>query len=284
MVRRYGFSNGVSSGHNPLVKLRTLVAALFVVGCGGSTPATPPPTEAPPAETTTPLATAATGFAPDSIISVIEGPLRVRSKPSVDADSEKFTPLLETGQRLFVISGPAQGSGYNGYLVRPVAKRVTQDGWISAGSREGVPWVEQAAVDCPSVTTLADINKLDRPLRILCYGGKELTFTTTIYWGGLCADSSALAKPDWMDGCLSTFRWGAKTTDVIVAVPPELQDKVGNHDEGDSFKAKVTAHLDDPGALTCEPKSGLAGDPVIVHSTVELDCRAMFVATSFEKL
>ncbi|MES1239854.1 MAG: hypothetical protein ABUL57_03230, partial [Chloroflexota bacterium] len=122
-----------------------------------------------------------------------------------------------------------------------------------------------------------------RPLRILCYGGRELTFTTTIYWGGSCGES-ILAKPDWMAGCLTTFRWGSKTTDLIVAVPPELADKAGSHAEGDSFKAKVTAHLDDPGALTCEPKAGVAGDPVIVHSTVELDCRAMFVATSFEKL
>jgi hypothetical protein len=133
------------------------------------------------------------------------------------------------------------------------------------------------------VATLPDIGALDPALRILCFGGRELTFTTTVVWGGLCGDGALFDKPDWMASCLSTFHWGSKTSSVIVAVPPELADAVGAHKLGDTLKAKVTAHLDDPGALTCTPKAGAPGDPVIVAATVILDCRVMFVATSFEK-
>jgi hypothetical protein len=258
--------------------------ALMVGACGGATPATEaPPASAPAPTDAGPAETAATGYAPDTLLSIIEGPLRVRSKPSVDADSEKFNPLLETGQRVFVISGPVQGSGYDWYLVRSVAKRVTQDGWISVAARDGTPWAERAAVDCPAVPTLTDIGALDPAVRILCYAGKDLTFTATVVWGGNCSTGVLFDKPDWLAGCASTFRWGGKSSTVIVAVPPELKDAVGSHKQGDSMKAAVTAHLDDPGAATCAPKAGVAGDPVIVAAGVILDCRAMFVATSFEQ-
>jgi hypothetical protein len=125
---------------------------------------------------------------------------------------------------------------------------------------------------------------MDGALRILCFSGKELTFTTTLVWGANCGEANVLAKPDWMAGCLSTFRWGGKTSDVFVAIPPEVADAAGAHELGDTFKAKVTAHLDDPGALTCQPKPVPGADPVILVATAILDCRAMFVATSFEKV
>jgi hypothetical protein len=261
-----------------------VLLASILAACGGESPATQAPSAAPASATeASPAASAGTGYAPDTLLSVIEGPLRVRSKPSVENDSIKFTPLLETGQRLYVISGPVEGSGYTGwYLVRPVAKRVTSDGWVSAAARDGTPWLEPAAVDCPSVPTLADIDALDAAVRILCFAGRELTFTATITWGANCGESNVLSKPDWMAGCLSTFRWGSKSSDVFVAVPPELKDAAGTHKLNDAFKATVTAHLDDPGALTCQAKPVLNVDPVILAASAILDCRAMFVATSFE--
>ncbi|HJP89844.1 MAG TPA: hypothetical protein VJ850_12485 [Candidatus Limnocylindrales bacterium] len=262
--------------------LNAALLAFTVAACGGNPPATQAPAQTASPTEAAPAESAPTGYAPDTLLSIIEGPLRVRSKPSVDADSEKFSPLLETGQRVYVISGPVQGSGYNWYLVRPVSKRVTQDGWISVAARDGTPWAEPAAVDCPAVPTLADISALDPALRILCYREKELTFTATLVWGGNCA-SLLFDTPDWMAGCLSTFKWGGKTSTVIVAIPPELKDAAGSHKQGDSMKATVTAHVDDPGAATCAPKAGAPGEPAIVAATVILDCRAMFVATSFEK-
>lgn len=269
------------------MRIRWLGAALLAsvtAACGGSTPATLAPAATTAPTDAAPIETAATGFAPDTLLSIIQGPLRVRSKPSVAEDSIKFTPLLETGQRVYVISGPvADGTGYNWYLVRPVAKRVTQDGWISVAARDGTPWAEPAAVDCPAVPTLVDISALDPALRILCYREKELTFTATLTWGGNCG-SVIFDKPDWMAGCLSTFRWGGKSSTVIVAIPPELKDAAGSHKQGDTIKATVTAHVDDPGAATCTPKAGTTGEPAIVAATVILDCRATFVATSFAQL
>lgn len=263
----------------------TLLVAAILAGCGGESPATDAPSAAPAsAPDGTAGASTTTGYAPDTLLSVIEGPLRVRSKPSVEEDSVKFTPLLETGQRLYVIKGPVEGSGYAGwYLVRPVAKRVTVDGWVSAAARDGVPWLEPAAVDCPSVPTLADIDAMDAAIRIPCFAGKELTFTATITWGAMCGDANLLSKPDWMAGCLSTFRWGGKSSDVFVAVPPGLQSTVGTNKMGDSFTATVSARLDDPEALTCKPKPVLNVEPDILAASAILDCRAMFVVTSFER-
>jgi hypothetical protein len=259
--------------------LAPLVAVVLVAACNGSTPAT----EAPSEPTAAPVETAGTGYAPDTLLSVIEGPLRVRSKPSVEDDSVKFTPLLDSGQRLFVISGPVEGSGYvSWYLVHPLGG-ATPNGWASAAARDGTPWLEPAAADCPPVLTLSDLGRMDPALRILCAAGRELTFTTTVTWGANCGDANELAKPDWMAGCLSTFRWGGKDSTVVVAVPPDLAGAVGDNQLGDTYKATVTAHLDDPAALTCEPKTGLQGEPVIVAATVVLDCRAMFVATVFDR-
>jgi hypothetical protein len=199
------------------------MAAVVAAACDNAPPAVEVTTA--PAESTpevTPEPTLA-GYAPDTVLSIIEGPLRVRSKPTVDADSEKFNPLLATGQRVYVISGPVAGSGYSSwYLVRSVAKRVTQDGWISAAARDGTPWVEPNAVDCPESATLADIGALDPALRIPCFRGQELTFTTTITWGAQCGDGVLVEQPDWLSGCLTTIRWGGKTSNGVVAGPPEL--------------------------------------------------------------
>jgi hypothetical protein len=261
-----------------------MLVASIVAACGGSDATPETPTQAPAsAPEVTAEPSVAIGFAPDTLLSIIEGPLRVRSKPSVEADSIKFTPLLETGQRVYVISGPVEGSGYTGwYLVRPVSKRVTQDGWISTAAREGTPWAEPAAIDCPTAT-LADIDAIDAALRIVCFSGREFTFTATVVWGAMCGAANTLSNPDWMAGCLSTFRWGSKTSDVFVAIPPELAGSVGDFKMGDTFKATVTAHLDDPGATTCKPKPVQDADPVILAASAILDCRAMFVATSFQK-
>jgi len=265
--------------------MATLLAAALLAGCGGSESATPQPaateapvpTEAGPAATDPPI-----GFAPDSIISVVAGPLRVRSKPSVEDDSVKFTPLLDSGQKLFVISGPVQGSGYDWYLARTVDDRVTQDGWVAVQSRDGIPWMEPAAIGCPPAT-LSDMARMDGAVRLHCFGSRDISFTTTLYAGATCDGTSQIADPTWLSDCQWTFRWGSKMSDVIVAVPPSLIDAVGAHAAGDAIKATVVAHMDDPVAQTCHPKSGLDVDPVILAASVILDCRTVFVATTFER-
>jgi len=265
--------------------MAALLAGVILAGCGGGDAATQAPaaSEAPAATEPGPPATdPPIGFAPDSIISVVAGPLRVRSKPSVDEDSVKFTPLLDSGQKLFVISGPVQGSGYDWYLARTVADRVTQDGWVAVQSRDGVPWMEPAAIGCPPAT-LGDMARMDGALRLYCYGSRDISFTTTLYAGATCDGTSQVADPTWLSDCQWTFRWGSKTSDVIVAVPPDLIAAVGPHAQGDAIKATVVAHMDDQVAQTCHPKGGIDVDPVILAASVILDCRTIFVATSFQR-
>ena len=60
-----------------------VLVVLAVAACGGNKPVTQAPPVATAAPTNTPVESAATGYAPDTLLSIIEGPLRVRSKPSV---------------------------------------------------------------------------------------------------------------------------------------------------------------------------------------------------------
>jgi len=76
--------------------------------------------------------------------------LRVRSQPNVGDQSIKYEPLLERGTEVHILDGPVAGSGYWWYEVslKPgvLANDVTE-GWISAGERDGVPWIVCMGID-----------------------------------------------------------------------------------------------------------------------------------------
>jgi hypothetical protein len=81
---------------------------------------------------------------PGYLVQVTDGGLRVRSKPSVEADSLKYTPLLEAGTSLSLVDGPVAGSGLWWYRVRLDAALDggQTEGWVAAGDRHGATWIE----------------------------------------------------------------------------------------------------------------------------------------------
>ena len=251
--------------------------------------ASPGVTPKPVAPTATPLppcdGDAGTGaFEPDSIVCVIEGPQRIRSLPNTSDDSVKLEPLLHSNERLFVMDGPKDGSGYAWYLVhRTPAYVATADGWVAAGARDGTPWLALATVTCPSDPTLAELGSMDSMERIHCYHDREFTFTDTVVAGPMCGDGSVLQSPTWMAGCTSTLFWGATNSGAILAVPPDLAEALGAVEPDVSFQATVTAHMDDPAARTCKPYQGVEADYDLLNPGIILMCRGMFVATSFER-
>jgi hypothetical protein len=262
----------------------TLLAA---ISTPGSTPepslaavATPP--EATPPGPTCEGGAPTTSFAPDSIVCVTAGPLRLRSRPNTSDASAKFEPLLETGQFLFVIDGPTAGSGYTWYLVHKTPGWIDRaDGWVAAAAREGTPWLAPATVSCPADPSLEVLGAIDAMQRIHCYHSREFTFTGTVQAGPMCGDGVVLKSPDWMAQCLSTFYWGQG---LVVTVPPSLVDKVGDVDPEVSFTATITAHMDDPAARTCLPDKGFEADYELLNPGTVLMCRTMFVATAFERI
>lgn len=263
-------------------------------GAAAATGSTPSPGDAGP-PTAEPSSTSDTAvFEADSVVRVVEGPLRARSRPRVAGDSELLTPLLATGQKLFVLQGPERASGYDWYFVSPIDSDTAPAGWVAAAARDGTPWIAPAAVSCPQSPSLDDLAAIDWVRRVACYGGgepvsseppRDFTFTDRLYWGPMCGDGGDLGH-EWMAECRSTFYWGVDDRGVILAVPPSLLDALGDVEPGGSFRATVTAHLDDPAARTCSLVSGWEGeiDYALVTPTQVLWCRAFFVASSLVRV
>ncbi len=74
---------------------------------------------------------------------VVDGGVRVRSLPTVDAMSIKYEPLLSRGESLFVVDGPVTADGYDWYLVQAL-QGIDRGpfGWVAAASREGETWID----------------------------------------------------------------------------------------------------------------------------------------------
>lgn len=289
-----------------------VVMAVVLAGCAGTQPSTPistpgltagqspeisstpsAPTATEPAPTepaSTPGVTCQAGaatptFEHDSIVCVVNGPLGARSKPNTSKSTVTFEPLLQAGQLLFVIDGPVEGSGFPWYLVQDTLGNFERaDGWVAAVAEDGTPWLASATVSCPTDPSLEVLASMDAMLRLNCYHAREFTFTDTVVVGVTCGAGGILKSPEWMAGCLSTLSWGRANSGVIVAIPPDLADAVGDVDVDLSLQATITAHMDDPAAQTCVPYEGIEGDYDLINPGTVLACRGMFVATSFERV
>jgi hypothetical protein len=280
---------------------RCLAFVLVVAGCGGATGTTVPmssdeptpsvrvtaaasPSFEPTAPASpvgaTPSAVATYRFAPDSIAVVVEGPLLIRSRPSVSVGSRK-QGLLGTGERLFVIEGPERGSDYDWYFVMPV-EDYGEFGWVAAADHDGTPWLRPATASptCPADPTLEELVN-DPLVSLLCYGSREFTFTDTLRGCPTSFVTDTVASPAWIADCWTTFFWGS-TALVALAIPPHLVDDAAPREAHDSFQATVVAHRDDPVARTCEPPPDLppGSEYDVAKAQVVLDCRLTFVATS----
>ena len=223
----------------------------------------------------------------DSIATVVDGPVRVRSRPRIAADSRKFDPLLPTGANVFVIDGPQRGSDYDWYLVRTLGQE-THDGWVAVADHDGAPWLEPGTASCVADPTLDQLARMEGTLRVFCYSAQTFTFTDSLSWGPMCGDGNILASPAWMASCWTSFAWGSAggvDAGAALAITPDLLDAAGPREGEDSFEATVVAHLDDPAARTCEPYTGLPeADYELLKVSVVLDCRATFVASSLVRL
>ena len=98
--------------------------------------------------------------------------LRVRSKPSTDADSLKYEPLLAVGAGMTILEGPVAGSGlwwYRVHLEDGLALEGGRtEGWVAAGSRDGTPWIGVGGgLDCGGGEE-PSLEPGESPLDIVC--------------------------------------------------------------------------------------------------------------------
>ena len=105
--------------------------------------AAPSPSEAQataPAETAPASASPGTASrlaAGDIAAMVSDGRLVIRTLPGTGADSAIFKTKIYPGQRLLILEGPVEASGYPWFRVQ----LGTIEGWVAAASREGEPWL-----------------------------------------------------------------------------------------------------------------------------------------------
>jgi hypothetical protein len=207
-------------------------------------------------------------YRPDSIVEVVTANLRVRSQPRVASDSTLFEPLLQPGDRLFVVHGPVIASNYEWYQVAPIGSDPDRpgfalpSGWVARGDHDGTPWIASVTPDCPAVPIeIADLSAMHALERVACFGDTPLSFRAVVEGGsqsGWHAIPSVVLDPDSPSG-----------TDVAI----EPGDAVTPSDLPNRRVVLLEGAFDQPHAINC----GL-GDPEEPWLAV-LDCRSIFVVS-----
>ena len=232
----------------------------------------------------------------DAYARVVTDDLRVRSKPGVSGDSTKLEPLLQRDTLVLVVDGPVQASGYDWYQVQPLARSdldepVAPFGWVAAAGKDGEPWIEPDAVECPPVPTdldgLANLSEIsENYYGITCFSGDEISFTARLVtpdsWCGLGAETNW--DPVWMGTCSappnylvrlddddggSAF-WPAWSPDVDLGIAPPMESPPDMWPQ-----VRVTGMFDHPAAQSCRSRPDSKVDPEVI-----LNCRRLFVVTS----
>ena len=92
--------------------------------------------------------------------------LRVRTEPETATGHLVLEPLLQPGTKLYVVDGPVGDSGFRWYKVMTfetmstcrrrataVDEPIVVEGWVAVADKNGEPWVQPAAMDCPAAPT-----------------------------------------------------------------------------------------------------------------------------------
>ena len=223
----------------------------------------------------------------DGFADVLVTDLAIRSKPSVATDS-KVLGRLTTGDRVFILKGPVEGSGFAWYQVAPRDWESGEKpvGWIAAGSRDGEPWLEGRTPDCPplpvEVGTLAAMTSFER---LSCFGSRDLTFNAGIgEWTDDFGPTHPWGTPDWLNPIGSGRSIGG-LGDVAFAPGLELPGELPGDEESD-LGYRVRGHFDDPASSTCRSGTVEWNDETNTETrhkdpAVEsvLACRTRFVVT-----
>jgi hypothetical protein len=236
-----------------------------------------------------------TPFAADTLAEVVSPRLRIRSEPRVAADSIKYEPLLDVGDRLFILDGPVVASDYEWYQVvawRPDNLYATwPTGWVARADHDGSPWVRSSADACPSGTVTTDVvSDLHPQERVACFGDRPLRLRAFVWGDGdsrPCTPEPMVAcveGPAWLTG---DEGWRAEADTTIdtpsIGGPPLAIDPDGSVAPS-ALEAGAMVELggafDHPAARQCRPgAAGADAEPMSV-AAAQLACRARFVVTS----
>jgi hypothetical protein len=222
----------------------------------------------------------------DGFARVLADDLVVRSEPSVGAGSRILERHLAKGDRVYLIEGPVDGSGYRWYQVAGSL------GWVAAAGRDGGPWIEGLELTCPkkpvTIGRLAAMTGLER---VACFGDAPLTFVAYLRGIGHFDGGELTAcggEPGWLVRAPWEFldvgdRDGPTMGGIVAA--PGVELGLDPSDHGRRFR--LSGHFDDPASADCRTSclDQCTGedheDPVALS---RLYCRAKFVVTRIEPL
>jgi hypothetical protein len=252
--------------------------------------AAPSPTTGPSAPPATPAASPAASppptprrvpdsLGPDTMAVVTEegNRLRVRTAPGVGGDSRMLNPLLGTGSRMLVISGPVAADGYDWYEVRTEKGAGPPYGWVASG-KGGKAWIAPTAPVCPDPGDDPAMVALDPIEFLLCNGDRAIALHGTSLGGSEDLGcpwteerSDCRMLPTWM----RASSWLEVGEDgVYVAIPPDLLAEVDRIPLGASLTATVAA--DAPEAESCRIVDATDRD-VVERSRAVIECRLTLV-------
>ncbi len=227
---------------------------------------------------------------PGTAAITVSNDVRVRSLPIVSDASERLTPLLKTGTRVFVLDGPVIGSGYDWYEV--VVPSIADGhglmvGWVSVADKTDVPWLAPAKTDCPpadSITfrelaTLVGTPPSDGGLA--CFGTGASAPPTLHFEAeaeAICGGATPRTLPEWLaaEGPWLQLYDGEQA--FMAKMHPSITvpfDCSG----GGTGHYLVEGQFDHPDAAECSANPAASGKAVDPRVAV-YQCRTRFVVTS----
>jgi hypothetical protein len=288
-------------------RLALTLGAVLLVGCAAPAPAQTPRTLVSPSPSLE--ATAGAAVVPTPVPNSVSGPspsikehvppildsvpigagtvvqtladagLRMRSKPSTDADSYKYEPLLALGAPLVILDGPVSGSGYEWYVVAPLSAAGAPYGWVASASREGEPWIEPAEFSCPAApTTMRELIDLPPGVGVACFPNTPITVRARLLSCNCDIDGPGY-EPSW---------FGVGSGDLLVE-PDRTSAQVGDHDSMLLTLDPAGAHPDTLPVGEVVELTGVYDHPAASSCTVitdtnpepSQDCRLRFVVTEY---
>lgn len=231
----------------------------------------------------------------DSIAAVVTDGLRVRTEPRVADDSRKLEPLLPRRTQVYVVDGPTRASGYDWYLVRPLADSFPS-GWVAAADHDGTPWLGSAPIDCPKTPSVNQLGRMDRHVALACYGAREFHLQGMLTSPMASCGVSWSTEPSWLDDCYAAHYLAADkgagnpgldgTPVVKLRLSPDVERQAAIPDQpyGMFLPVRVVGRFDDPAATSCRLPAGEGSVGAPPPAIIVLDCRAEFVGTTVELL
>ena len=231
----------------------------------------------------------------DRFAEVVADDLVIRSRPSVGSDSVILDHHLGAGDRLFLVAGPVEASGYTWYAGQDSGPYGNEPfGWVASASRGGEPWLVGLDLACPSppvtIEQLATMFVLER---VACFGDTPLSFEAYA-WSRMLADwpMGWWGTPAWLLPLVHQEFVGDYGHWLAVVYAPasnivRTADGYVGDPPGNGIRYRITGHFDDPASVSrrvggIDPVTGSRHE--YARDLARLDCRAQFVITDREPL